>query len=102
MTEIRETWGVLGPVAAGLFGLVIGSFINVLVHRLPRGESVVSPPSHCPACGAAIRAADNIPLFSWLLLKGRCRVCGAFYQSHCVCIEVSRLVRNRFDETNAA
>jgi leader peptidase (prepilin peptidase)/N-methyltransferase len=72
-----EVLGVFGAVAAGLFGLVVGSFVNVLVHRLPRGESVVSPPSHCPACGAGIRARDNIPVVSWLLLRGRCRACGA-------------------------
>ena len=70
-------YGVFGCVAAGVFGLVVGSFVNVLVHRLPRGESVVLPPSHCPACGARILARDNIPLVSWLLLGGRCRVCGA-------------------------
>jgi leader peptidase (prepilin peptidase) / N-methyltransferase len=69
--------GAFGCVAAGLFGLVVGSFVNVLVHRLPRGESVVSPGSHCPACGAAILARDNIPVVSWLLLGGRCRVCRA-------------------------
>jgi leader peptidase (prepilin peptidase)/N-methyltransferase len=72
-----EAFGAFGAVAAGLFGLVVGSFVNVLVHRLPRGESVVSPPSHCPACGAGIRARDNIPVVSWLLLRGRCRACGA-------------------------
>jgi leader peptidase (prepilin peptidase)/N-methyltransferase len=72
-----ENFGVFGAVAAGLFGLVVGSFVNVLVHRLPRGESIVSPPSHCPACGAGIRARDNIPVVSWLLLRGRCRACGA-------------------------
>jgi leader peptidase (prepilin peptidase)/N-methyltransferase len=72
-----EAFGVFGAVAAGLFGLVVGSFVNVLVHRLPRGESVVLPPSHGPACGAGIRARDNIPVVSWLLLRGRCRACGA-------------------------
>jgi leader peptidase (prepilin peptidase) / N-methyltransferase len=72
-----EALGVFGAVAAGLFGLVVGSFVNVLVHRLPRGESVVLPPSHCPACGAGIRVLDNIPVVSWLLLRGRCRACGA-------------------------
>jgi len=72
-----EAFGVFGAVAAGLFGLVIGSFVNVLVHRLPRGESTVSPPSHCPSCGAQIRALDNIPVVSWLLLRGRCRDCRA-------------------------
>ena len=60
-----------------LFGLLVGSFINVVIHRLPREESLVSPPSHCPACGAPIAPQDNVPVVSWLLLKGRCRTCGA-------------------------
>ncbi len=77
MTAPFENWGAFGCVAAGIFGLVVGSFVNVLVHRLPRGESVVFPRSHCPACGAEIRARDNIPVFSWLLLGGRCRTCRA-------------------------
>jgi leader peptidase (prepilin peptidase)/N-methyltransferase len=72
-----EAFGVFGAVAAGIFGLVVGSFVNVLVHRLPRSESVVSPPSHCPSCGAPVRARDNVPVVSWLLLRGRCRDCGA-------------------------
>jgi leader peptidase (prepilin peptidase)/N-methyltransferase len=60
-----------------LLGLVVGSFANVCIHRLPRGESVVSPPSRCPACGARIEARDNLPVFGWLLLRGRCRRCRA-------------------------
>ena len=64
-------------VVAGLFGLVIGSFLNVAIHRIPRGESVVWPASRCPACGAEIRATDNVPVLSYLLLRGRCRNCKA-------------------------
>jgi leader peptidase (prepilin peptidase)/N-methyltransferase len=60
---------------AGLLGLAIGSFLNVVVHRVPAGESVVSPPSSCPGCGHEIRARDNVPVLSWLLLRGRCRDC---------------------------
>jgi leader peptidase (prepilin peptidase)/N-methyltransferase len=60
-----------------LLGLVVGSFANVCIHRLPRRESVVSPPSRCPSCGALIRARDNVPVLSWLLLRGRCRSCRA-------------------------
>lgn len=67
--------GLFGVIGAGLFGLVVGSFLNVLIHRLPRGESLVRPASHCPACGAPIHATDNLPVLSWLLLRGRCRVC---------------------------
>jgi len=62
---------------SGLVGLVVGSYLNVLVHRLPRGLSTVTPRSRCPACGAAIRAHDNLPVLSWLLLRGRCRDCRA-------------------------
>ena len=61
----------------GLFGLLIGSFLNVVIWRVPRGESIVSPPSHCPRCDAEIKPYDNIPVVSWLVLRGRCRHCGA-------------------------
>src|SRR5437588_2702226 len=60
---------------AAPFGLIIGSFLNVVAYRLPRGESLVSPPSHCPGCDTAIRPGDNLPVVSWLLLRGRCRHC---------------------------
>jgi leader peptidase (prepilin peptidase)/N-methyltransferase len=64
-------------VVAGsaLLGLQIGSFLNVVVWRVPRGESVVSPGSACPACQTAIRPRDNVPVVGWLLLRGRCREC---------------------------
>jgi leader peptidase (prepilin peptidase)/N-methyltransferase len=62
---------------AGLLGLIFGSFLNVVIHRLPRGESLMFPGSHCPACGHELRALDNIPLFSWVLLRGCCRHCGS-------------------------
>ena len=62
---------------AGLFGLIIGSFLNVVIYRLPRGQSLVSPPSTCPRCDTRIRPIDNIPVLSWLLLRGRCHKCGA-------------------------
>jgi leader peptidase (prepilin peptidase)/N-methyltransferase len=58
-------------------GLAVGSFLNVCIVRLPAGQSIVSPPSHCPQCGAPIRPRDNIPLLSYLLLGGRCRDCEA-------------------------
>ena len=66
----------LVTVVCGLFGLAIGSFLNVVIWRVPRGESVVSPPSACPGCGTPIQPRDNIPVLSWLLLRGRCRQCG--------------------------
>src|SRR5438067_1590402 len=62
-------------VAAALFGLLVGSFLNVVIYRLPRRESVVRPRSRCPACGYQLSAADNVPVVSWVLLKGRCRNC---------------------------
>jgi len=65
----------VAPIAA-LFGLIFGSFINVAAHRIPAGKSVVSPPSACPSCDHPIRARDNIPVLSWLMLRGRCRDCG--------------------------
>jgi leader peptidase (prepilin peptidase)/N-methyltransferase len=65
-------------VVLALFGgMVLGSFVTVVAHRVPRGESIVGPRSRCPACGAQIAAYDNVPLFSWLALRGRARCCGA-------------------------
>jgi leader peptidase (prepilin peptidase) / N-methyltransferase len=66
---------VLFLILAGVLGLIIGSFLNVVVWRVPRGESIAHPPSHCPACGADVRPRDNVPVVSWLLLRGRCRDC---------------------------
>jgi len=60
---------------AFLFGAVIGSFLNVCIHRIPSGESIVFPPSRCPKCGTHIRPIDNVPIVSYLLLRGRCRSC---------------------------
>jgi leader peptidase (prepilin peptidase)/N-methyltransferase len=59
------------------WGALFGSFINVVAHRLPRGESLIATPSRCPQCGAAVRPWDNIPVLSWLWLRGRCRDCSA-------------------------
>ncbi|HEX3511139.1 MAG TPA: prepilin peptidase [Solirubrobacteraceae bacterium] len=61
---------------AGLFGALFGSFLNVVIYRLPRRESLVKPASHCPSCGVPVRPYDNIPIVSWLLLRGHCRSCG--------------------------
>ncbi|TFD48416.1 prepilin peptidase [Cryobacterium sp. Hh11] len=66
-------------VFAGIFGLLIGSFLNVVIYRIPAGKSIVSPPSACGNCGARIRSYDNIPVLSWLLLRGKCRHCGAAF-----------------------
>ncbi len=65
----------LEVVLAGALGLAIGSFLNVCIYRLPRGESIVSPGSRCPACATPIRWFDNVPALGYLLLGGRCRAC---------------------------
>lgn len=63
-------------LAAVLFGLCIGSFLNVVIYRLPLGQSLATPPSRCRQCGYSLRWFDNIPVLSWLFLRGRCRKCG--------------------------
>lgn len=63
-------------LSIGLLGAIVGSFLNVVIHRLPRGESLASPGSHCPACAAPVKPYDNVPVVSWLVLRGRCRACG--------------------------
>ncbi len=63
-------------VLAGIFGAVIGSFLNVVIYRLPLGQSIVTPPSRCRKCGYQLQWYDNIPILSWLFLRGRCRKCG--------------------------
>ncbi len=73
MTETVLPW----LIAAIASGAALGSFANVLIHRLPRDESIVGPRSRCPACGHSLRWRDNLPLLSWVLLRGRCRDCGA-------------------------
>jgi leader peptidase (prepilin peptidase)/N-methyltransferase len=70
LTPLFATW-------LALLGLVIGSFLNVIIWRLPRNESIVRPGSHCPSCGRPLRWFENIPLASWLWLRGRCRTCRA-------------------------
>lgn len=79
--EFGSAWSELlrspaGAVLAAIWGCLWGSFANVCIHRIPRGESVVRPASHCPGCGKPIAFYDNIPILSWLLLRGRCRRCG--------------------------
>jgi len=66
---------LMAPVIAGVLGLIVGSYLNVVVHRVPRGLSTVSPRSACPRCGHVLAWFDNIPVVSWLVLRGRCRAC---------------------------
>ena len=89
MIAVLLGWAPWGAAVAGVsftplayatlfaLGLCFGSFLNVVIHRLPRGLSIVTPPSACPACGHAIRPFDNVPVVSWLVLSGRCRDCRA-------------------------
>jgi leader peptidase (prepilin peptidase)/N-methyltransferase len=72
---VPEQSTVFAYICLGAFGLLFGSFANVLIWRVPRGESIVSPGSHCPKCGHDIRWYDNVPVVSWLVLHGRCRDC---------------------------
>ena len=67
----------LEVIVAGVFGAVVGSFLNVVAYRLPKGQSLVAPRSRCPSCQAPIAEYDNVPVVSWLVLRGHCRSCGA-------------------------
>jgi len=78
---------IIIPVFVFAFGACIGSFLNVIIYRLPRGQSIVFPGSHCPACGRAISWRDNIPIVSWLVLRGRCRRCGVAISPRYILIE---------------
>lgn len=69
--------GSIEILVLSVFGLAVGSFLNVCIVRLPLGQSVVSPASHCQACGRSLRWFENIPVFAWVLLRGRCRTCHA-------------------------
>lgn len=71
----------------GVVGLLVGSFLNVVIYRLPRGESLIWPASRCPSCSARIKPYDNVPVVSWLVLRGRCRNCGAAISSRYPLVE---------------
>ncbi len=77
MTSLALAQTLPGLAVAGIFGLVVGSFLNVVIHRWPDRKSVVSPPSSCPSCGSRIAPRDNVPVLSWIVLGGRCRSCRA-------------------------
>ncbi|HEV8087707.1 MAG TPA: prepilin peptidase [Actinomycetota bacterium] len=81
----------LAPVAF-VFGLAIGSFMTVVAARVPAGESVVSPRSRCPHCGAEIRNRDNIPVLGWIMLRGRCHNCGARISARYPLLELSTAI----------
>jgi leader peptidase (prepilin peptidase) / N-methyltransferase len=79
----------LAIALAALAGLVVGSFLNVVAYRLPRDESLVHPRSRCPSCGTQLRAIDNVPVLSWLLLRGRCHHCGASISARYPLVELT-------------
>lgn len=83
---------MLVSVIAGVVGAIVGSFLNVCIHRLPRHESIVWPASRCPSCAAPIAWHDNIPVLSYLLLKGRCRSCRAVISRRYPIIELANAV----------
>lgn len=102
---LLHQWDV--PALIGLVGALIGSFLNVCIHRLPRGESVVRPRSRCPACSLPIRALDNVPVLSFLWLGGRCRRCRAAISYRYPAVEILNgigyvLIWHRFGATLAA
>jgi leader peptidase (prepilin peptidase) / N-methyltransferase len=86
----REEPDVLAILIVGcaLLGLAVGSFLNVVIYRVPRQESIVSPRSRCPTCSRPIREYDNIPVISWLILRGHCRNCGAAISPRYLVVEV--------------
>ena len=83
---------MLIAICSGVYGLLFGSFANVVIHRVPRGESIVRPRSACPSCATPIAARDNVPLLSWLLLRGRCRQCGEGISPRYPAVEVATAV----------
>src|SRR5262245_44793784 len=75
MPDLNLVPPTVGYIIAGIFGAIIGSFLNVVIHRVPLEESIVFPNSRCPSCGAVIAFYDNIPILSYLILGGKCRKC---------------------------
>jgi leader peptidase (prepilin peptidase)/N-methyltransferase len=76
-------------VVAAILGALIGSFLNVVLWRVPRGESVVSPGSHCPSCGTFLRPMELVPVVSWVALRGRCRTCGVHISARYPLVELA-------------
>ncbi|HEX7135272.1 MAG TPA: prepilin peptidase [Iamia sp.] len=87
-----EPLPLIALVGLGVLGLAVGSFLNVVIVRVPAGESILSPPSHCMACDAPIKPWDNIPVLSWVILRGRCRACGEEFGLAYALVEVANAV----------
>jgi leader peptidase (prepilin peptidase) / N-methyltransferase len=83
---------VVLPAACGLLGLLLGSFANVVIHRMPTGASLLRPASACPGCASPIAPRDNVPVVSWLLLRGRCRRCGTRISARYPLVELGMAV----------
>jgi leader peptidase (prepilin peptidase)/N-methyltransferase len=79
---------VIALATCVVIGAVLGSFVSVVIDRVPRGVSIVSPPSHCAACGTFVRPWDNVPIVAWIVLRGRCRHCAAFIPLQFFALEV--------------
>ena len=79
---------IIVPAIVGVLGAAIGSFLNVVIYRVPAGISVVHPPSACPACAARVRPYDNIPIVSWVVLRGRCRDCATPFSARYALVEL--------------
>jgi leader peptidase (prepilin peptidase)/N-methyltransferase len=79
---------IWAALLVGILGLAIGSFLNVVIYRVPRDMSVVTPRSHCPACESGVRPRDEVPVLSWLLLRGRCRDCKVFISPRYAFVEL--------------
>ncbi|HYJ90314.1 MAG TPA: prepilin peptidase [Pyrinomonadaceae bacterium] len=88
LETLAEVPDLIGYIFAFLFGAAIGSFLNVVIHRVPNEQSIVFPNSACPKCGEKIRAYDNIPILSWLLLQGKCRNCKAAISARYPAVEL--------------
>lgn len=82
-------FGVGTSLLAFVYGAVVGSFLNVCIHRMPRRESVINPPSHCPSCGTRLRVRDLVPILSFLIQRGRCRYCGSLISWRYTVVELA-------------
>lgn len=80
------------PITIFIFGLLIGSFLNVCIYRIPRGESIAYPPSHCTSCGNNIMSYDLIPVISWIFLRGKCRSCGQKISARYALVELTTAI----------
>jgi len=86
---MKAVMELMGPWVAFILGAVTGSFANVCIYRIPRRESIITPQSHCPHCGGSIHWHDNIPIFSYIILRGRCRYCAGSISPRYLIVELA-------------